>query len=101
MPKFVKLGGSSTKWNTRTVEERIRKIESLIHRPIRWDIIRRFSVKGEIRRCEICGEEESGGFWCRPCIHRTWCCICCILLGIPNYEVGLWVLTTEEEASNG
>jgi len=97
MGKLRKIGGSTRRWFTRTVEERIAKIDELIHRPIKWEIIRSLAPKGELRRCEICGEEESGGFWCNPCIHKTWCCICCILLGVPNYEVGMFILHLDRE----
>jgi len=91
-PELLKIAGSSTKWETKTIEERIEKIVDLVNRRIRWDVIRSYAKLGELRNCEICGEKESGGFWCKPCTHKTWCCICCILLGIPNYSTGVFVI---------
>jgi len=84
---------ASTKWNAKSVEARIAKIEQLIHRRIQWRMILTHASEGELRECEVCGESEKGGYWCRPCIHKDWCCICCILLGIPNYETTLLVKT--------
>jgi len=90
--EFIRVGGTSTKWNAKTIEERIKKIEQLVHRQIPWSLIRQHASKGQLIHCEICGEHESGGFHCKPCIHPRWCCICCILLGIPNYETSVLIL---------
>ena len=99
MVKAVKVCGFSNKWNVKTIEDRIKRIDKLIHRPIRWDIILQYAKNGELRSCEICGEKERGGYWCHPCIHPTWCCICCILLGIPNYATSMWIIGDEAESS--
>ncbi len=86
------IAGSSTKWDAATVEEKIRKIDALIHRPIQWDVIRQYQRQGQELTCELCGNQAFGRYWCRPCIHRGWCCECCILLGVPNYETAVFVL---------
>ena len=92
--EFEKIGGSDTHWNAKKVQEKIEKIQELINRPIQWDIIRRYRGNGKLVNCELCGNEDYSGYWCKPCIHPGWCCECCILFGIPNYCTGLYVIKT-------
>lgn len=87
-----KIGGSDTCWRAKTVEEKIAKIDQLIHRPIKWNIIRAYEHHGEKITCELCGNEDYSGYWCKPCIHPGWCCECCILVGVPNYATGVYVI---------
>jgi len=86
------VGGSSTKWTADTIEERRQVIAQLVNRPIKWDVILSYSHHGQEVTCELCGNKDRGNYWCKPCIHHSWCCICCILLGIPNYCTGMYVL---------
>ncbi|MEM1577923.1 MAG: hypothetical protein QXM27_02865 [Candidatus Pacearchaeota archaeon] len=55
------------------------------NRDIKWEIITSYAVNGKDVKCEICGQNSKTSFWCHPCIHKNWCCYCCILLGIPDY----------------
>lgn len=87
-----KIGGSDTCWNAKTVDEKRAKITELINRPVQWDVIRRYRDHGKLVTCELCGNEDYSEFWCKPCIHRGWCCECCILLGIPNYATGVYII---------
>jgi len=72
------------------------KAREFINRPnIKWDIIKSFVGHGKLIRCRVCGNEDYSGYWCRPCIHRSrFCCECCILMGVPNYSVGMAVIGT-------
>lgn len=90
---FEKIGGCNTCWYVNTIEERQAKITELANRPIQWDLILSLQHHGKLTRCELCGNEQYGGFWCSPCIHHSWCCVCCILLGVPNYATGVYVIT--------
>lgn len=45
--------------------------------------------------CEVCGDLDHGGYWCRPCVHRDFCCECCILMGIPEYSCGVFDIDGE------
>lgn len=87
-----KIGGSDTGWHTNTIEERRAKITELVDRKIDWDVILRYAHHGKLVDCELCGNEQYGGYWCKPCIHKGWCCVCCILLGVPNYSTGVYIL---------
>lgn len=98
MAEIKKIGGSSTRWVIdATPEAKRKKIEELIGRPIKWGVIKMYEKHGKIRSCEICGTESFGGYWCRPCIHPRWCCECCILLGVPNYETAVFAISTKGE----
>lgn len=92
MAELEKIGGSDTKWNADTIEERRRIITELVNRPIQFDQILWFAHHGKDVTCELCGTKDKGDYWCRPCIHHAWCCVCCILLGIPNYAIGVYAL---------
>jgi len=74
---------------------------------IQWDIIKSYfrHLKQKVGRmafsewlqkhmvhCKVCGNEDYGGYWCRPCIHHDFCCECCILMGAPNYSVGMAII---------
>jgi len=97
-----KIGGGSTRWAVDAAPEaKRRKMEERTGRPIKWDVIKKFERRGELRRCEICGTESFGGYWCRPCIHPRWCCECCILLGIPNYETAVYVVEIRGQSGEG
>ena len=87
-----KIGGSDTKWNADTIEERRRVITELVNRPIKFDVILSYAHYGVEVTCELCGCQERSGYWCRPCIHHNWCCVCCILLGIPNYSTSVYII---------
>jgi len=66
--------------------------KKFIYRPeIKWDIIKSYAHSGKVVKCKICGNQDWGGYWCSPCIHRDWCCECCILLGHPFYSGGIYV----------
>jgi hypothetical protein len=85
------LAYSTTKWDAKTIEDRIKKIDQLIHRNLEWKINYGIvKANGKLKTCEICGNEDYGDGWCGPCIHRTWCCVCCMLLGIPNYSTAIF-----------
>jgi len=73
-------------------EEKTRIITKLVNRPIKWGLVKMAEKEGKLLKCEVCGNEGYGGFWCKPCIHYTWCCECCILLGIPNYYTAIFVI---------
>ena len=92
-----KIGGSDTCWRVKTVEEKIAKIQELITRPIKWNIIRAYQQHGKKVTCELCGNEDYSGYWCKPCIHPSWCCECCLLLGVPNYATGVYIIGLKEE----
>ena len=87
-----KIGGSDTKWRADTIEERRQEITKLVNREIQFDVILRYAHNGKEVTCELCGNRERSGYWCKPCIHPRWCCICCILLGIPNYYTGVYLI---------
>ncbi len=88
-----KIGGSNTKWNADTIEQRRKVITGLVNRKIDFDVVLKYSHHGEKITCELCGgKEERTGYWCKPCIHHSWCCVCCILLGIPNYHTGVYII---------
>ncbi len=86
------IAGSTTKWNADTIEERRKVITGLVNREIQWDIILCYAHHGEEVTCELCGNKDRSGYWCKPCIHSNWCCVCCILLGIPNYATGVYII---------
>lgn len=94
MAEIEKIGGSDTKWDAATIEERRKVITELVNRPINFDVILSFAHHGKEVTCELCGNKERGGYWCKPCIHHSWCCVCCILLGIPNYTTGVYIIKT-------
>jgi len=79
-----------------TIEEKKEFFKKALKRDIKWSIIKALEEKGKNRTCEICGMEGKGGYFCEPCIHRTWCCECCILLGIPNYSTSVFLVSEEE-----
>jgi len=93
---FKKIGGSDTKWNADTIEERRKVITELVNRQIDFDAILSYAHHGKEITCELCGNKERTGYWCKPCIHPDWCCICCILLGIPNYSTGVYILAEDK-----
>ena len=93
MAEIEKIGGSDTKWKADTIEERRRVITELVNRSIDFDVILSYSNHGKEVSCELCGNRERNGYWCKPCIHHNWCCVCCILLGIPNYATGLYIVS--------
>lgn len=69
------------------------KAREFINRPnIKWDIIKSYTQHGKLVKCKVCGNEDYSGYWCSPCIHHDWCCECCILLGIPYYGGGMYVM---------
>lgn len=88
-----KIGGSDTKWKAETIEERRKEITALVNRRIDFDVILSYAHHGKELTCELCGNLERGGYWCNPCIHHSWCCVCCLLLGIPNYATGVYLIT--------
>ena len=59
---------------------------------IQWKIIKSYAQYGKRITCKVCGNEGYGGYWCRPCIHHDFCCECCILIGIPYYGGGMYVM---------
>ena len=63
--------------------------KKLVMRKIQWDKIRYYQTRGKIVKCKICGMEGYSQFWCNPCIHKDWCCECCILLMFPSYIGGI------------
>jgi hypothetical protein len=90
--EFEKIGGSDTKWRAESIEERRNVITDLVNRRIDFDTILKYAHHGKEVDCELCGNRDRGGYWCKPCIHPTWCCVCCILLGIPNYATGVYII---------
>ena len=98
--KFEKIGGADSCWRAKTPEQKIAKIQQLLTRPIQWDMILCFKESGRKLTCELCGNEDFGRYYCKPCIHHTWCCECCILLGIPNYQTGVYVVSATKPAQS-
>jgi hypothetical protein len=90
--EIEKIGGSDTKWTSETIAGRRLEIATLVQRDIDFDAILAYSHLGKEVTCKLCGNKERGGYWCKPCIHHNWCCVCCILLGIPNYYTGVYVI---------
>jgi len=79
-----------------TPEQKIDTWNKIINRPIDWNLFRKFQHTGKKVKCEICGNDDWWQHFCKPCIHRTWCCECCCILVIPNYATGMWILTNKE-----
>ncbi|MBW2672821.1 MAG: hypothetical protein JRD89_05285 [Deltaproteobacteria bacterium] len=73
-----------------------RTADRIVYRPIRWEKVLPYRVKGSPVRCRICGQESYTAYWCEPCIHRDWCCECCILLMHPGYTGGTKIPPVEE-----
>ncbi len=92
-----KIGGSDTKWKADTIEERRKVITELVNRKIDFEAILRYAHHGREITCELCGGRERTEYWCKPCIHHGWCCVCCILLGVPNYSTGVYLITGGQE----
>ena len=64
---------------------------------IQWNVIKHYArFYGEKVACKVCGNENDGGYWCKPCIHNGFCCECCILMGIPYYECGVFAVGTQK-----
>jgi len=91
----VKKIGGDRNFVGDTIEEKKKFFEEALNRDVEWHIVKVLEEDGEDRKCEICGMEGKGGYFCDPCIHGTWCCECCILLGIPNYSTGVFLISGE------
>ena len=76
------------------------KALEFMHREIKWNSIKQcIMLTGRDGKrlshnvkCEVCGDFDYGGYWCRPCIHPDFCCECCILMGIPEYSTGVFFI---------
>lgn len=66
-------------------EVNVKLVKLFLRRKINWYMINHCVYHGKRVNCDLCKQDSMSQFWCKPCIHKNWCCYCCILLGFFRY----------------